>query len=125
MASAFGLGFMPARAIIGSGAADENKDTFRVVDDPFSSGKKLGAVKLLNPDVSLIHSWVSDRYGNTIVAPGRFSGQGAWGAKAAKNVVVSVERVVSTDFIKENCGWDLKVWSKVEEIPAPSLDELL
>ncbi|GAH65733.1 unnamed protein product, partial [marine sediment metagenome] len=24
-----------------------------------------------------------------------------------------------------NCSWELKVWPKVEELPAPSLDELL
>jgi acyl CoA:acetate/3-ketoacid CoA transferase beta subunit len=29
------------------------------------------------------------------------------------------------DYIKENCGWDLKVWPQVTEIPAPSIDELL
>jgi len=100
MAGALDLEFMPTNSIIGSGAADENNDAFIVIDDPFGSEKKLGAVKSLNPDVSLIHGWVSDRQGNTIIAPSRFSGQGAWGAKAAKNVVVSVERIVSTDFIR-------------------------
>lgn len=101
MTGSLDLGFMPTKSIIGSGAADENKGTFMVIDEPFGSEKKLGAVKALNPDVSLIHGWVSDRQGNAIIAPSRFSGQGVWGAKAAKDVVVSVKRIVSTDFLRE------------------------
>jgi len=101
IAAALDVGFMPTKSIIGSGAADQNKDTFTVVEDPFGSGKKVGAVKALAPDISLFHGWAADRQGNTIIAPSRFSGQDAWGAKAAKKVVVSVEKIVSTDFIRK------------------------
>jgi len=100
MAAALDLGFMPTKSILNSGAAAENRDSFKVINDPFDSSRKLGAVKALSPDISLIHGWVSDSQGNTIIAPTRFTGQGVWGAKAAKNVVVSVERIVSTDFIR-------------------------
>lgn len=102
MAGALDLGFMPTKSIIGSGAANENKESFKVVNDPFDSAKQIGVVRSLTPDVSLIHGWASDRQGNTITGPTRFTGQGVWGAKAAKNVIVSVERIVSSDFIKKH-----------------------
>ena len=103
MSGAFGVGFMPTKSITGSSMAEENEDSFRVIEDPFGSGRKLGIVKALNPDLSLVHGWVADRYGNTITGPARGSGEDAWGAKASlKGVVVTVERLVSTDFIRRH-----------------------
>jgi acyl CoA:acetate/3-ketoacid CoA transferase alpha subunit/acyl CoA:acetate/3-ketoacid CoA transferase beta subunit len=103
MAGAFGVCFMPTKSITASSMAEENEDSFQVIQDPFGSGKKLGLVKALNPDLSLVHGWVADRYGNTITGPARGSGEGAWGPKASLNgVMVTVERLVSTDFIRRH-----------------------
>lgn len=103
MGGAFGVGFMPTKSIVGSSMAEENEGSFQVIEDPFGSGRKLGLVKALNPDVSLVHGWVADRYGNTITGPARGTGEGAWGAKASvKGAVVTVERLVTTDFIRRN-----------------------
>jgi acyl CoA:acetate/3-ketoacid CoA transferase len=94
---------MPTKSIIGSSMAEENEDSFRVIEDPFGSGKKLGIVKALNPDISLVHGWVADRYGNTITGLARGTGEDVWGPKASlKGAVVTVERLVSTDFIKRH-----------------------
>ncbi|MFC1925401.1 CoA-transferase [Chloroflexota bacterium] len=101
MAGALGVPFMPTRSLGGSTMAEDNRESLREIEDPFGVGKAR-VVKALNPDLSLIHGWAADRYGNTIMVPPSSSGQGAWGALASKGgVVVTVEKLVSTDFIRE------------------------
>lgn len=103
MAGALGVPFMPTRSVAGSSMAKENQDSFRKIADPFGSGKDISLVKALQPDISLIHGWAADRGGNTILAMAPISGEGAWGALASKNgVIVTVEQLVSTDFIREH-----------------------
>ena len=67
MAGAMGLGFMPTKSLVGSDAAEDNAGFFLEMEDPFGSGQRLGLVKALNPDVSLIHALASDRAGNVIL----------------------------------------------------------
>ncbi|MEK7681233.1 MAG: CoA-transferase, partial [Chloroflexota bacterium] len=101
IAGALDVPFMPTKSLIGSSMAEHNKDAYSAVDDPFGSGGRVGVVKALQPDVSIVHGWAADPYGNTITLP--VDGDGVWGAKAAKNpVIVTVERIVSTDFIREH-----------------------
>ena len=102
MAGALGVPFMPTRALRDSTMAEDNREAFLEIKDPFGDSKA-GVVKALNPDVSLIHGWAADRYGNTILPPSASSGQGSWGAFASKGgVVVTVEKLVSTDFIRRH-----------------------
>ena len=83
--------------------AQENKDSFCQILDPFGSRKQINLMKALKPDIALIHGWAADPAGNTIVAPYITGGEYSHGAKASKNgVVVSVEQIVSTQFIREN-----------------------
>lgn len=99
MAGALGLGFIPTNSIIGSSMAEENKEAFQLIDDPFGGKGKSGILKALIPDVSVLHGWAADPYGNTILLPPY--GTLPWGAMASRNgVLVSVERIVSTDFIR-------------------------
>ncbi len=101
MAGALGTGFITTTSIIGSGMEKDNRDSFRVIDDPFGSGRKIGLLKALNPDISLVHGLAADREGNTILTP-PYS-ESVWGAKAATGgAVVTVERLVSSDFIREH-----------------------
>jgi len=101
MAGALGVDVMPTTSLVGSSLAEANRDSFRVIDDPFGSGRRIGLLKALNPDISIIHGVVADRAGNTILTP-PYS-EGLWGAKASRGgVVVTVERLVSTDFIREH-----------------------
>ena len=103
MAGAFGFSFMPTRSIVGSSMAVENKDTFREIKDPFESGEKVGLVKALNPDISIVHGCVADVFGNTIL-PAPYSDD-VWGPMASRNgVIVTVERIVPTEFIQQHAA---------------------
>ena len=101
LAGALGVGFMPTTSIVGSTMAEDNKDSFKTIDDPFGSGRKIGLLKALNPDISIVHGLAADREGNTILTP-PYS-ESVWGAKASTGgAVVTAERLVSTDFIREH-----------------------
>ena len=103
MAGAFDFPFMPTKSLLGSSMAQENRDSFCEIADPFGSGTKVGLVKALNPDISLIHGWASDPQGNIIMAPYPLSGEDAWGPKASRGgVIATVEYIVPTEFISEH-----------------------
>lgn len=100
MAGALGLGFIPTNSIIGSSMAEENQEAFQLIDDPFGGEGKSGILKALIPDISILHGWAADPYGNTIVLPPY--GTLPWGAMASRNgVLVTAEKLVSTDFIRK------------------------
>lgn len=104
LAGAQGVGFMPSKSIAGSSMAEENSNYFKIIDNPFAEGERIGLVKALNPDVSLVHGLAADSYGNTLVAPPYE--ESLWGPKASRNgVVVTVEKIVSTDFIRRHSYW--------------------
>jgi hypothetical protein len=79
--------------------AKENQEAFKLINDPFEGqSKSSGILKALVPDISVLHGWAADPYGNTIILPPY--GELPWGAMASKQgVLVTVERLVSTDFI--------------------------
>jgi acyl CoA:acetate/3-ketoacid CoA transferase alpha subunit/acyl CoA:acetate/3-ketoacid CoA transferase beta subunit len=100
MAGALNLPFIPTRSVIGSSLADDNMHAFRVVDDVFGSGEKIGLIKSLCPDISIVHGWAADDMGNVIL-PG--PPRDAWAAKASRNgIIVCVEKIVSEDFIRNH-----------------------
>ena len=100
-AAAMGLSCVTTRSIIGSGMAEANKDSFTVIDDPFEPGGKIGLLRALNPDLSFYHGAVADEYGNTLFTPPY--GENLWGAMAAREgVIITVEKIVSTDFIRRH-----------------------
>ncbi|OGW12099.1 MAG: hypothetical protein A3G93_07130 [Nitrospinae bacterium RIFCSPLOWO2_12_FULL_45_22] len=102
MAAALGLEFLPTRSIIGSSMAEENKDSFKLLEDPFGSGKRVGIVKALMPDVSIVHVLAADRYGNAIPVP-PYLAETAWGVKASRHgAILTTEKLVSTDFIRKH-----------------------
>jgi acyl CoA:acetate/3-ketoacid CoA transferase alpha subunit/acyl CoA:acetate/3-ketoacid CoA transferase beta subunit len=108
-AGAMGTGFIPTKSMIGTTIAEDNKDAFKMIDDPFGSGKKIGVIKALNPDLSIIHGYAADRYGNTILCQGD-SICDEYSALASKNkVVVTVERLVSTEYIREHSPLLVKI----------------
>ncbi|MBF8265081.1 MAG: 3-oxoacid CoA-transferase [Dehalococcoidia bacterium] len=101
MAGAMGVGFMPTRSIIGSSMAKENQGSFMEIDDPFNTNGKVGILSALQPDVSFIHGWAADRNGNTILL-GPYD-ESLWGPRASRNgVIVTVEKLVSTEFIRQH-----------------------
>ena len=100
MAGALNLPYTTTRSIIGSSLADDNRDAFKVVEDVFGSKEKIGLIKALCPDISIIHGWAADQMGNTIVSvPPR----DAWAAKASKEgIIVTVEKLVTEEFIRNH-----------------------
>lgn len=100
MGGALNLPFMSTRSVIGSSLADDNQHAIRVVEDVFGSGEKIGLIKSICPDISIIHGWAADALGNVILpGPPRDS----WGAKASRNgIIVCVEQIVSEDFIRQH-----------------------
>jgi len=103
MAGALGLPFFATKSILHSSMAQENRDSFVEIDDPFGRGEKFGLVKSLNPDIAFVHGWASDRNGNLIMAPTILSGENEWGAFASKGgIIATVERLVSTEFIRKH-----------------------
>ncbi len=94
-AAAMGLSFIPARSMLGT-------DTFhyssaRVIECPFT-GQKYAALPALYPDVAMIHVHRADVYGNCQV-------EGVVNAdddlvKASKAVIVTTERIISTEDIR-------------------------
>jgi len=105
MAGALGVGFMPTKSLLDSSVAEANRDSFIALDDPFGSGQRLGLVKALNPDLAIVHALAADRYGNSILPAGSMSGYAGWGARASRGgVVVTTEKVTTTDFIRRHAA---------------------
>jgi acyl CoA:acetate/3-ketoacid CoA transferase alpha subunit/acyl CoA:acetate/3-ketoacid CoA transferase beta subunit len=100
MAGALGIPFMPTKSILGSSMVLDKEESFREIDDPFNLESKVGVVKALNPDFSIVHGCVADVQGNTIL-PAPY-GDDLWGPLASSNgVLVTVEKIVPTDFIRK------------------------
>jgi glutaconate CoA-transferase subunit A len=96
-AAAMGLSFLPARNIMGT-------DTFRYsagreIECPYT-GKKYAAHPALYPDFAAIHVHECDVYGNARVYGASVSDQDL--AKAAKRVVLTTERIIPTEKIRQN-----------------------
>ncbi|MDE2724906.1 MAG: CoA transferase subunit A [Gemmatimonadota bacterium] len=96
-AAATGVPFVPVRSMLGT-------DTFREsaakeIECPFT-GKSLTAVPALYPDVALIHVHESDLFGNCRI---RGITVADWDlSRASKHVIVSAERIISTDEIRSD-----------------------
>lgn len=100
-AAAMGVGFLPTRSLAGSTMAEDNRNDFTVIDDPFHAGERIGLVKALVPDITVIHGAVADPHGNTIFLPPNV--ENAYGAMASRmGAIVTVEKIVSTDFIRRH-----------------------
>jgi glutaconate CoA-transferase, subunit A len=90
-AGAMGLPFLPALSMLGSDLAPAVG--LQMVTCPYT-GERLAAIPALNPDVALIHVHRADMYGNAQVEGYRHMDVDM--ARAARRVVVSAERIVST-----------------------------
>ena len=96
-AAAMGLSFLPARNIMGT-------DTFKYsaakeIICPFT-GQKYVAHPALYPDFAAIHVHECDVYGNAHVYGASVSDQDL--AKASKRVVLTTEKIISTEKIRQN-----------------------
>ncbi len=91
-AGAMGLPFFPTRSLTGSSLTG-GLPGYKTVEDPFT-GSLTGVVEALNPDFSLVHGWLADPDGNTVLNLPLVGN--VYGPLAARNgAIVTVERVVS------------------------------
>jgi glutaconate CoA-transferase subunit A len=96
-AAAMGVSFLPIRCLLGT-------DTFKfsaakTVECPYT-GKKIGAVPALYPDVSIIHVHEADVYGNC-----RFKGTSVMDielARASKKLIITTERLIPHEQIQSD-----------------------
>jgi acyl CoA:acetate/3-ketoacid CoA transferase alpha subunit/acyl CoA:acetate/3-ketoacid CoA transferase beta subunit len=103
-AGALGTGFLPTKSILGSSMERDNRDDFLALDDPFRKGERIGLVRSINPDVSFYHGLAADPQGNTLFVPPY--AEDLYGALASKKgVIVTVEKIVSTDFLRARAGY--------------------
>jgi len=103
LAGAMGVPFLPTRSLLGSTMEEDNARSGDLIaaDDPFGVEGRMAYVRALVPDVALLHGWVADRAGNVITASPL--NENMYGAMAARGgAVVTVEKIVSTDFIRRH-----------------------
>src|SRR5258706_28974 len=103
LAGGMGVPFPPSRWLRGSTMEEDNARSGDLIaaDDPFGAGGRVAYVRALVPDVALLHGWVADRAGNVITASPM--NENTYGAMAARGgAVVTVEKIVSTDFIRRH-----------------------
>jgi len=114
-AAAMGLSYLPARDMLGT-------DTFQYsgakeVLCPFT-GKKYAALPALYPDFAAIHVHEADVYGNCRVLGASVSDQDL--AKSAKKLVITTEKIIPTERIRNNPeGTFIPFWcvDAVVEVP--------
>ncbi len=105
MAGAMGLPFLPTRSLLGSTMEEDNArdGDLLAIDDPFASGGRVALVRALQPDLALFHAWVADRAGNVLTAAPL--NENFYAAMAARGgAIVSVEKIVPTDFIRRHAA---------------------
>jgi glutaconate CoA-transferase subunit A len=93
-AGAMGVPFLPTLSMLGSDLAPAVG--LQTVTCPYT-GERLAAIPALNPDVALIHVHRADEFGNAQVDGYRHMDVDM--ARAARKVIVSAERIVSTEEI--------------------------
>lgn len=110
-AAAMGVPFLPARSMLGT---DEFKcSAAKVIECPFT-GQKLAAVPALWPDVGFIHVHRADIYGNAQIDGISVAD---WDmVRACKHVIISTERIVSTDEIREDAARTLVPYWMVDAV---------
>jgi len=95
-AASYGIPFQPVAGVHGSDLARVNG--WQTVRDPYGSGQEVYVIPPLPPDVAVIHAHAVDDQGNA-----RVFGSPFWDhplTRAAKRVLVTAERLVSTDELR-------------------------
>ncbi|PYN63376.1 MAG: hypothetical protein DMD90_17395 [Candidatus Rokuibacteriota bacterium] len=103
LAGAMGVPFTTTRSLLGSSMEEDNArdGDFVATDDPFGGGGRVGLVRAFTPDLALFHAWAADRAGNVIAAAPL--NENFYAAMAARRgAIVSVEKIVSTEFIRRH-----------------------
>lgn len=96
-AAAMGLSYLPIRSMLGTDT--QRYSAAKEITCPFTGIKYL-AVPALYPDVAVIHTHQADIYGNSYIKGVLVADVDI--AKASKIVIITTERIVPTDFFRDN-----------------------
>ena len=92
-----GVPFLPMRGLVGTDLLRHRPD-WKVIDNPFAAGDPIVLIPAIRPDVCLFHAPEADRDGNVWIGRRRELGLMAY---AAKNTLVTVERVRETSLLDD------------------------
>ena len=95
-AASYGIPFQPVAGVFGSDLAKIN--TWKTIVDPYS-GSEVYAIPAIRPDIAVIHVNEVDELGNA-----RVYGTPFWDhplTRAAKRVLITAEKLVTTDRLRE------------------------
>jgi glutaconate CoA-transferase subunit A len=95
-AASYGIPFQPVAGVFGSDLARVNG--WKTIADPYS-GKEVYAIPAIRPDIAIIHVNEIDELGNA-----RLFGTPFWDhpiTRAAKRVLITAEKLVSTEHLRE------------------------
>lgn len=96
-AASYGIPFQPVAGVHGSELARINQ--WQTLRDPYGSGTDVYVIPAIRPDIAVIHAAEIDDQGNA-----RIYGSPFWDhplTRAAKRVLVTAERLVPTDRLRE------------------------
>lgn len=100
-AAAQGLRFLPIKTLFGSDIAARNPEQIKTFSCPFS-GEPLQAVEAADTDFTIIHGYAGDKYGNVqwpVVRDSDDMDQPF--AAAAKRLIVTVEKIIPHEEVKQ------------------------
>lgn len=92
-AASLGVPFLPSRALLGTDVARRSANV-REITCPFT-GQRLQALAAIQGDVTLLHGFAADAYGNVVRPQRRNTEIDILIAKAARTLVVTVEKLIS------------------------------
>lgn len=96
-AASYGIPFQPVAGVHGSDLPRINQ--WQTLRDPYGSGRDVYVIPAISPDVAVIHAAEIDEQGNA-----RVYGSPFWDhplTRAAKRVLVTAEKLVPTDRLRE------------------------
>ncbi len=103
-AAAMDMPFIPIRSLRGSDIERlrtfKGKEKLALMKSPFKDGSTVVVLPPCRPDVAVMHAHFADERGN-VIAYGP-AGSDGWALKAAKHRVVTVEKVVPNEFVREH-----------------------
>jgi glutaconate CoA-transferase subunit A len=96
-AAALGVPFLIGRQSLGADSLE--KSASKIIECPYT-GEKVATFPALYPDVSIIHVHEADEFGNCAITGVAVADDDL--ARASKHVVITCERLVSTDRFRDN-----------------------
>lgn len=104
LAGSMGLPFMPTKSMLGTDIINKRspgeEKPFAITDNPWNPDDPVLLLPALQPDVSLIHAQEADEMGNLVIQG--FTTHEPEMVKASKSVIVSCERLISSDMTRRS-----------------------